>query len=161
VEFVRKAVHGKRGGIVLDYKPETLPVLDHYLAAVPRDQPATVTLIAAAAGAYFGEVARRSLGGAWEQTNDPPEAWTLVLPGELRVVPGALAAAAILHEEEEAYEVPVADRAVVEEALDNREVAADEYFSLSGRLEVLQHIADLLAGLRESRQPKDDPAGGG
>ena len=162
VDFVRHAVRGKRGGIVLDYKPDTLPVLDHYLRGVPKDQPATVALIAAAAGAYFGEVARRALGGEWEQTNDPPEGWTLVLPGDLRIVPGALAESAIRQEEDEAcYDVPEEDRAAVEDALDGREVPEDEYYSLGGRLEVLQLIADVLATLRERGQPEDDSTGGG
>jgi len=162
VDFVRHAVRGKRGGIVLDYRPETLPVLDHYLRGVPKEQPATVALIAAAAGAYFGEVARRALGGEWEQTGDPPESWTLVLPGGLRMVPGALAQSAIRQEEDEAcYDVPDEDREAVEVALEGREVPEDEYYSLAGRLEVLQLIADVLATLRERGQPEDDPTGGG
>lgn len=162
VDFVRHAVIGKRGGIVLDYRPDTLPVLDHYLRGVPKDQPATVALISVAAGAYFGEVARRALGGEWEQTNEPPETWTLILPGDLRVVPGALAESAIRQEEDEpCYEVPDEGRAAVEDALDGREVPEDEYYSLAGRLEVFQLIADVLATLRDRGQPEDDSTGGG
>jgi hypothetical protein len=166
VDFVRHAIQGKRGGIVLDYRPDTLPVLDHYLRGVPRDQPATVALIGAAAGAYFGEVVRRALGGEWEQTSDPPEGWTLVLPGDLRIVPGALADSAIRREEDEAcYDVPEEDRAAVEDALDGREVPEDEYYSLAGRLEVLQLIIDVVVGragaLRSRGQPEDDSTGGG
>jgi hypothetical protein len=162
VDFVRHAIRGKRGGIVLDYRPDTLPVLDHYLRGVPKEQPATVALITAAAGAYFGEVARRTLGGEWEQTASPPETWTLVLTGGLRIVPGALAESAIRQEEDEAcFEVPEEDRAVVEDALEGREVPEDEYYSLAGRLEVLQLIADVLVTLRERGQPEDDSTGGG
>src|SRR5262249_26914257 len=143
VEFVRRAV-----GIVLDYTPETLPLLDHYLGGVPPDQPATVRLIAAAAGAYFGEVARRALGGDWDQTDADATEWELVLAGGLRIAPTALATEAILEEDtgEASYDVPAPARAAVEDALDARgPVAADEYYSLSGRLEVMRLIADVLA----------------
>jgi len=148
VDFVRHAIIGTRGGILLDYRPETLPVLDHYLGTVPRDQPATVALIGAAAGAYFGEVVRRVLGGGWVQTDDPAETWPLVLEGGLRIHPVALATAAILVDEAgvPAFEVPVADRAAVEEALEGKEVPEDEYYSLAGRLEALLLVTDVLTG---------------
>ncbi len=149
VDFVRHAVRGKRGAMVLDYRPETLPVLDHYLRSVPKDQEATVALVSAAAGAYFGEVARRLLGGDWEETGDPAETWALVLTGGLRIAPRALAEAAIRGEEDEAaFEVPEEDREAVEEALEGKEVTEEEYFSLAGRVEVLQFLADVLAGRR-------------
>src|SRR5512135_3250899 len=117
VEFVRNAV-----GIVLDYTPETLPLLDHYLAGVPRDQPETVALIAAAAGGYFGEVVRRALGGAWEQSDRDPTEWPLVLGGGLRIAPNALATEAILQADGGAaeYAVPAADLEAVEDALEAR-----------------------------------------
>jgi hypothetical protein len=146
VEFVRRAV-----AIVLDYTEETLPLLDHYLGGVPKDQPETVRLIAAAAGAYFGEVARRRLGGEWEQTDDDVTEWELVLSGGLRIAPTALATEAILHEDTgvAAYDVPAEDRAAVEDALDARgAVPEDEYYALSGRLEVMELIADVLAARR-------------
>src|SRR5262245_8258710 len=83
VDFVRHAIFpegaSRKGGLVLDYRPETLPILDHYLAGVPRDQPETVKLVAAASGAYFGEVCRRALGGGWRAREAPPETWTLEL----------------------------------------------------------------------------------
>src|SRR5262249_12854897 len=132
VEFVRRAL-----GIVLDYTPETLPLLDHYLRAVPRAQGETVALIAAAAGAYFGEVARRALDGEWEQTEEDATEWTLVLAGGLRVVPGVLATEAILVEDTgpPSYDVPAPDRPAVESALDARgAVTEGGYYALSGRL---------------------------
>ena len=143
VEFVRKAV-----GIVLDYTPETLPVLDHYLGGVPEGQPQTVALIAATAGAYFGEVARRLLGGEW---NEVEGEWELLLPGGLRLVPSALAREAILETDtgEATYDVPPEDRPAVEDALEGRgPVPEDEYYSLCGRLETVQLIEDVLAAGR-------------
>jgi hypothetical protein len=159
VDFVRHAIIGKRGGMILDYRAETLPLLDHYLEGVPRDQPATVALIAAAAGAYFGEVARRTLGGAWQQSDDPPETWPLVLAGGVRIVPNELATAAIVKQEvgETAYDVPGSDRESVEAALEGKEVTETEYFSLAGRLEVLELVADVLTANRLVIVPEPEP----
>jgi hypothetical protein len=149
VEYVRRAV-----GIVLDYTPETLPVLDHYLGTVPTERPETVALIGAAAGAYFGEVARKLLGGEWDQSDADPDDWDLVLAGGLRIAPAALAGEAILQEDTgtAGYDVPDEDRAAVEDALTAKgAVPEDEYYSLSGRLETLQLIADVLAAGRLTR----------
>lgn len=146
VDFVRRSV-----GLVLDYTPETLPLLDHYLTAVPDDKLETVTLVAATAGAYFGEVARRLLGGEWEATEGDPIAWELIVGGGLRLTPGAFAREAILSEDtgDAIYDVPDADREAVEDALEQRgQVAEDEYYSLCGRLETMQLIADVLVARR-------------
>jgi hypothetical protein len=148
VEFVRRAV-----GLVLDYTFETLPLLDHYLGGVPEDKEETVTLIAATAGAYFGEVARRVLGGEWLQAEGDPGGWELVLPGGVRFVPAALAREAILGEDtgDGDYDVPAEDRAAVEDALEARgAVPEDEYYSLCGRLETLQLIQDVVTAGRMS-----------
>jgi hypothetical protein len=149
VEFVRKAV-----GIVLDYSPETLPLLDHYLTAVPDEQIETVDLISATAGAYFGEVMRRVLGGEWLDTAGAPSEWELVLVSGVRITPVAFAREAILTEDtgEAVYDVPEQDREAVEDALTAKgEVPVDEYYSLSGRLETLQLIEDVLAASRATR----------
>jgi hypothetical protein len=156
VDFVRHAVRGQRGEMILDYKPETLPLLDHYLHGVPKDQPETIALIAAAAGAYFGEVARRVLGGAWVEGPEPPQEWTLAANSGLKFVPGDLAQAAILKDEAgAAFEVDDDDRAAVEEALEGKEVTEDEYYSLSGRLETFLLIADVLTTRRIPGIPID------
>jgi hypothetical protein len=146
VDFVRRSV-----GLVLDYSPETLPLLDHYLAAVPEDKLETVALVAATAGAYFGEVARRALGGEWGDTEGDPREWELVVAGGLRLAPTAFAREAILGEDtgEAVYDVPDDDRDAVEDALEQRgEVPVDEYYSLCGRLETMQLIADVLTAGR-------------
>ena len=149
VDFVRRSL-----GLVLDYTPETLPLLDHYLGAVPDDKLETVALLAATAGAYFGEVTRRTLGGEWADLEGEPTSWELVVTGGLRLTPGAFAREAILSEDtgEAVYDVPDDDREAVEQALDQRgEVPEDEYYSLCGRLETMQLIADVLAASRATR----------
>lgn len=149
VDFVRRAV-----GIALDYTPETLPILDHYLRQVPDENLETVALISATAGAYFGEVARRTLGGEWGDTDGAPTEWELTVAGALRLTPGAFAREAILTTDtgEAEYDVPEPDREAVEDALEAKGVVAeDEYYSLCGRLETMQLIADVLAAGRLSR----------
>lgn len=149
VEQVRRVT-----GIALDYTPETLPLLDHYLAGVPDEQIETVALVAATAGAYFGEVLRRALGGEWGSTEGPdPTDWELTLASGVRLSPGAFAREAILTDDtgEATYDVPEAQRGAVEDALTARgEVAADEYYSLSGRLETLQLIQDVVVSFGRS-----------
>ncbi|MBI4508633.1 MAG: hypothetical protein HY698_03280 [Deltaproteobacteria bacterium] len=153
VEFVRRSLE-----LTLDYTPETLPILDHYLTMVPRDQPDTVELVAAAAGAYFGEVVRRALGGAWDISAPSVKDFRVRLPGDVTMSPIGFCAEAILQSEVEGYdgsfEVPAAARSLVEEALEEKEeVAAEEYYSLSGRLETLMLVVDQVAATR-SRAPE-------
>jgi len=63
VRYVERAV-----GVKLDFTPETLPLLDHYIGgardvlsgrARPTEGAEPVDLVAQAAGAYLGEVIRR------------------------------------------------------------------------------------------------------
>ncbi len=118
VEYVRRAL-----GVTLEYNSETLPVLDHYLRQVVTasasrpangrpgngksgngkpagsaagDRPPATALVAATAGAYFGEVVRRRLGGSWHLPSADPGSWRLVLPSGLWFWPVAMARATIL-----------------------------------------------------------------
>jgi len=69
-------------GLTLDYTPETLPLLDHYLlrsGGLPRrptDDPVR-GLVAVLMGCYFGEVARRSLPCRWAARGSEPAAWRI------------------------------------------------------------------------------------
>lgn len=157
VEFVRKAV-----GLTLDYTPETLPVLDHYLTQVPQDQPEIAALVASAAGAYFGEVARRACAGSWEDVANPePGAWRLVLSGGVAIVPVGVAIEAIARDDTDGgggFDVPDDLRPMIEDALVARgEVPEDEYYSLSGKLELLTYVVDLVVA---ARKPPDDDGEG-
>lgn len=68
IRFVERAV-----GVKLDFTPETLPLLDHYLAGARdvlrgRTKGAPIEsmeLVGQAAGAYFGEVIRRRYASWW------------------------------------------------------------------------------------------------
>ena len=84
VAYVRRSL-----GVALEYDSDTLPLLDHYLrtlAEIGGEQKATVELVVTTAGAYFGEVVRRRLGGRWETGGDDVE-WRVVLPTGLNFAP--------------------------------------------------------------------------
>jgi len=169
VEYVRRAL-----GVTLEYDSDTLPVLDHYLRSVPRDSAAASHLVAAAAGAYFGEVVRRTLGGDWTIASADPGDWRLVLPGGLSFSPAAMALAAIQRpdlEPEAAEEVtdPDADalasdwdasiqappplRAAVAQVLEGMaDVSAEEFYTLCCRLDTLEHVQAVLTGIASARR---------
>ena len=147
VEYVRRAL-----GVSLEYDSDTLPLLDHYLRTVPSDQPATVQLVVATSGAYFGEVVRRLLGGRWEATDDDDKAWRLVLPTGLNFSPAGFVASAIAQAELEdldtTLDAPPRMRPYVQQALSRMgEVSEDEYYSLCGRLDTLEHVHEVLVAV--------------
>lgn len=159
VAYVARAL-----GLTLEYNSETLPVLDHYLRQVPRDQPEIVELVVVTAGAYFGEVVRRLVGGRWE-LGEEPQQWQLVLPSAIQFSPATMVAAAISGGEagttEPAIDAPPRIRPHLQEALERMgQVSAEEYYSLCGRLDTLEHLHEVLvtvaAAALGDEQPADD-----
>ncbi|HKQ71241.1 MAG TPA: hypothetical protein VJT73_17980 [Polyangiaceae bacterium] len=148
VRFVEAAV-----GLRLDYRPETLPVLDHYLAGRRKElvaKPEAVGLVARAVGAYFGEVVRRHLRCFWEAVSDDPTHWELRFePVFLAFHPLGVAYDAITHGDEEGatahFQLDDEDRDAVEARLAELPEASDEeFFALSTRLEVLEIAVDAV-----------------
>lgn len=188
VEYVRRSL-----GVTLEYDSETLPVLDHYLRQVtlPPAAPARASarpvvlaadLVAATAGAYFGEVVRRRLGGSWHLPAPDPGSWRLVLPSGLWFFPAAMAMAAILGPDGDAFEdadrdedgddeaasasdewdaslqAPPSLRAEVERVLHGMaDVSEEEYYSLCCRLDTLEHVQSVLAAMASARRGSRDP----
>jgi len=80
IRFVEQAV-----GVKLDYQPETLPLLDHYLAQAREAASAraeVLPVVAQMAGAYFGEVIRRRHASWWRiEKADDPMRWQLEFEG--------------------------------------------------------------------------------
>ncbi|HSN98700.1 MAG TPA: DUF6278 family protein [Candidatus Nanopelagicales bacterium] len=75
IRYVERSV-----GVQLDYTPETLPLLDHYLEQARGDatnKEETLTLLAQTAGAYLGEVIRRKHPSWWRLEGDDPMEWRL------------------------------------------------------------------------------------
>lgn len=138
-------------GIELEYDSETLPVLDHYLRQVPETRPEMRALVASTAGAYFGEVVRRRLGGHWDLTAGDPAAWRIVLPTGLTFSPAGVVASAIDHSDpadlDAAFDAPPRLRPYLEDILARMgEVTEEEFYSLCGRYDTLEHVhASLLA----------------
>jgi len=146
VAYVQRAL-----AIKLEYDSNTLPVLDHYLRTVPTDQPAALQLVVATSGAYFGEVVRRQLGGRWEVASQEAE-WRVVLPTGLNFSPAGFVAAAIARADLEDLDTEIAAPArmlpYVQEALARMgEVSVDDYYSLCGRLDTLEHVHEVLVAV--------------
>jgi hypothetical protein len=146
VAYVQRAL-----GIKLEYDSDTLPVLDHYLRNVPGDQPAALQLVVATSGAYFGEVVRKHLGGRWEIAADEVE-WRIVLPTGINFSPAGFVAAAIARADLDDLdsEITAPPRMVpyLQQALARMgEVSVDDYYSLCGRLDTLEHVHEVLVAV--------------
>jgi len=148
VRFVQAAT-----GVTLDFSPETLPVLDHYVALHRDDllrRPETIGLVARAAGTYFGEVVRRQIRSFWNATSDDPALWELRFePVYLAFHPVAVAYDAVTHGDEEGptahIQLDDEDRQAVETRLADLPSASDEeFFSFSTRLEVLEIAVEAI-----------------
>jgi hypothetical protein len=145
VEYVRRSL-----AMDLDFDDGTLPILDHYLHQIADPKPAAAALVAATAGAYFGEVVRRRMGGAWRAGGDAAT-WRLVLPSGLSFSPIGFALTAILRRDDDdpAFEGPAKVMAIVEATLERMSpVSEDDYYSLCGRLDTLEHVEDVLLAAR-------------
>jgi hypothetical protein len=145
VSYVRRAL-----GVTLEYDSNTLPLLDHYLRTVPDRQPATIELVVATSGAYFGEVVRRRLGGRWEANGDAE--WRIVLPTGLNFSPAGFVASAIaqadLDDLDSELDAPPRMRPYVQQALQRMgEVSVEDYYSLCGRLDTLEHVHEVLVAV--------------
>jgi hypothetical protein len=148
VRFVQRTV-----GIELDYTPETLPLLDHYLReahGVSRDE--VLSLVVPAAGAYFGEVVRRHLGHSeWHLSGEDYGAARLEFRRWfLSFNPIGIALEAVLAEEVAGsgshLELLREDRQLVHEALERAgDIRNDDYYRLAVRFEVLELVTALLS----------------
>ena len=146
VAYVHRAL-----GVKLEYDSDTLPLLDHYLRSVPEDQLATLQLVVATSGAYFGEVVRRRLGGRWDVTGEEAD-WRVVLPTGLNFSPVGFVASAIaqadLDDFDSEIDAPPRMRPYVQQALARMgEVSVEDYYSLCGRLDTLEHVHEVLVAV--------------
>jgi hypothetical protein len=162
MDYVRRAI-----GFELDLTSDTLPVLDHYVGLV-RDsldfRPELVAVVAAAIGAYFGELVRMVLPGFWYlRTPDPAHYYLCMRPVFLALNPLGIAYDVLSRGEDHEGPSPEllllpAEREAVAQRLRNLPPAGqDEYYLLSTRLEVVQIAAEALRAhyLTGSRGVKD------
>ena len=171
VRFVQRAV-----GVTLDYEPETLPVLDHYVEQARQaagGRPEAAAVVAHAAGAYFGEVVRRRYPSWWRTEHDDPAAWRIELePVFLSFRPIQLIADALYRVEEtkgeggegegegegesaaeedagEQLEIDDVDReAVTGRLAELPQVSEKEFFAPSTRLEVIDIAIEAIRARR-------------
>lgn len=153
-EYVRRAV-----SLELDGSVESLAYVDHYLGQVGAVSDQLLALVAPAIGCYFGEVVVARLGGEWRAAGPDPAQWRIAVIGadgrplcEFR--PVAMAAAALRRADVDGYDAALApapelaDR--LADALSSVAPVEEGYFySLTGRLETLEHAVEILAALRE------------
>jgi hypothetical protein len=131
---------------------------------VPGDQPAAVELVVATSGAYFGEVVRHLLGGRWELGAEEAE-WRIVLPTGINFSPAGFVAAAIaradLDDLDSEIAAPPRMLPYVERALARMgEVTLDDYYSLCGRLDTLEHVHEVLVAVAAQMMGDSDDEDG-
>lgn len=140
----------------LDFTPETLPVLDHYLIELRDDgtpDEKVASLVGPCVGAYFGEVVRRTLPGLrWHAPPDDYKAWRLEgLDLFVCFNPVGAALEAMFGEAIPDWNAHITllpeDREPVEESLAaTGGVREDDYHRLAVRYEVLDQTMAVLSG---------------
>ncbi len=157
VQYVQRAT-----GVMLDFTPDTLPLLDHYLVGV-RDAKADVKgLVATTAGAYFGEVVRRIYPSRWHAPEGEPDSWRVEFSRcFLHFNPVGFGREAIEGRDVgdgHGFGVSALDVPALEAGLATYgEVAAEDYYRLATRFEVLAPVVDrlLAAVLARENGPLD------
>jgi hypothetical protein len=146
-------------GFELDFTPDTLPVLDHYLSLLReedsgRPDEKVVSLVGPCAGAYFGEVARRSLPGLrWQAPEGDYQLWRLEGAHVfLCFNPIGVALEALFREPlpdwNAHFSVLPADQEHVDRSLEaTGPVREEDFYRLAVRHEVLEQTLSVLTGL--------------
>ncbi len=155
VKFVREALQ-----LELDYTPDTLPVLDHYVRTKVGEPTEEVQeLLTPPLGAYFGEVVRRHIPTArWHAPGDDYRGYRLEFDGFFLHFNPLGVAIEVLEQEDAGgfgahFQILDEARPALEDALAHREsVSSDDYYSFTIRYETLELLSSLLAGI-ESLQP--------
>lgn len=156
VRFVERAV-----GVKLDFTPDTLPLLDHYLlgarkvTAETEETSGAVTqeLVAQAAGAYFGEVVRRRYASWWRLGASADDHRLEFHRASMVAYPVAMMKDALSLEDEPTtleltgFELDDADRSAAMRRLDEfPDVSAEDFVRPSTRFEVLEVVVDAARG---------------
>jgi hypothetical protein len=172
VGFVARAT-----GVTLDFEPETLSVLDHYVEQArsgaqvtgpvpqntekPQERREILALVARVAGAYFGEVVRRRHKSWWRAASDDPAEWRIEFEDlYLSLSPVQLVADALLRTDDDSsleegaqmyagLELLEEDQEAARDRLaDLPEVPIAEYYAPTTRLEVIDIVAEAIRARR-------------
>ncbi len=163
-------------GVKLDYTPETLPLLDHYLAEAQKALVAqseadasaaktTLPLLVHTAGAYFGEIVRRRYPSWWRIEGTDPMSFRIELEtAYLALSPmlfmyEALARGLALRGDEAVFEaaqieMDEEDQKDAAARLADLEVDDEEYYAPSTRLEAIDVCVETI---RSRRLAAGDP----
>lgn len=146
-----------RYGVVLDFSPETLSLLDQWVRDAHIDAQGSheaVELVQSAAGAYLGEVIRRQFGGQWFADGEV-SGWRLYLSTVYCAFnPIGMVREALLLAPSEGwhahFELDPGEKDAVEARVGVLPPAPDEeYYAPSTRFDVLSIVVDALrAGMR-------------
>ena len=152
-----------RYGATLDFAPETLSFVDHWVRearAEVASRPEAVEVVQAAAGAYLGEVIRRTFGGSWRVEGHHAD-WRLQLE---RVYcsfsPIGMAREALLLEGADGWGAHFELDPVEAEAIERRLAALppapdDEFYAPSTRFDVVSILFEALRGSLRARGLSD------
>ncbi len=155
----------QRAGIevALDGSEESLAYVDHYIDASTRGgklAAPVVALVAPAIGAYLGQVALAKFGGEWHLETAEPATWRIdVAAADVHFYPVGMAAEALLREGAPGYDATFETRPGLTEFLSDAlaampPVEESYYYSLTGRLETLTHVVDVLVDLKRQATPE-------
>lgn len=158
VTYVHRAI-----GIELDFTPETLPILDHYLLQVGKTEEGLTDLIVASAGAYFGEVLIRTLGQMrWHIEANDLDNWRIEVDHVfLFFNPLGMVREAVVQAEVPGcfahLEVLPRDRPILDESLSHMgDAREDDYYRLAVRYEVIEQVVLALEGASMSRKSEGE-----
>lgn len=177
VEQVRRALQ-----VTLDDSVTSLAFVDHYLSlAREEEREPIVSLLAAGAGAYFGELIRRQMGGTWVGDGEQPRRLRLLLepqfvhfspvdqayeaiagtglqPDDPRLAPGPEFDSGFGLAPRAPDDEPGEDDAqwLGERLAELAPVPEDQFHSLTCRFETLQLMLEMLAAkhVAEGRPPR-------
>ncbi len=143
-------------GVEPDLTCETLPLLDGYLRAVGEQLDGDERQqVLEELGCHFGEVVRRKLSGHWCEVDGlPPTEWRVELEScFLYLYPVGMTGEVLLGLESEAYDGSFATSDELHDLLSEMLASAapmseEAYYSLSGRIDILELVADFLTGKR-------------
>ncbi len=149
VNFVRDAL-----GVELDFTPETLPILDHYLLAAREtitDRLELRELVWRCAGAYYGELVRRRYNGFWHLPNADVHTWrvnqrrVLLSFNPVGVVAEAMAGSEDSEGPTGALRLARPDQEEIARRLaEMPPLPEDQFYLLSTRLEVIDTVVEHL-----------------
>jgi hypothetical protein len=145
--------------VPLDFTPDTLGVLDHYVKEAQRDlevRPEGQALVEATVGAYFGEVVRGVFPSSW-RTDGTYIEWRLSMSEVyLAFNPIGMAREALMLADAPGWHAHLAMHAAEEEHVERRlaslpGVTDEEYYALTTRFDVIELAVEALRA--SSRQP--------